>query len=102
MTMTVDITGCHKLLEQLYHDTINQNTNLMEIFSIVKSSTTITTTTKSSSLPTIARGLQTKHSKLLLLINQSLKIYKVILLMKKIFSKVLLMNLLFGLMVIIL
>ena len=50
MTMTVDITGCHKLLEQLYHDTINQNTNLMEILSIVKSSTTITTTTKSSSL----------------------------------------------------
>lgn len=73
MTMTVDITGCHKLLEQLYHDTINQNTNLMEILSIVKSSTTITTTTKSSSLPTIARGLQTKHSKLLSLINQSLK-----------------------------
>ena len=94
MTMTVDITGCHKLLEQLYHDTINQNTNLMEILSIVKSSTTITTTTKSSSLPTIARGLQTKHSKLLLLINQSLKNLQSHPTNEKIFSKVLLMNLL--------
>ena len=71
--MTMDIIGCHKLLEQLYHDTINQNTNLMEILAIIKSSTTTTTNKTSSSLPTIARGLQTKHSKLLSLINQTLK-----------------------------